>query len=156
MPPSIVNVRMPPNRACGPLAWPDHCRSSPIAAPPSVATRRPVRDARLTAARISALPDDQNWTPRLTNDVMCRRAEHGQVQGPAAVYPHHDEVRVEIRGLSKHFAIGSSLFDHCGHRAWNLRRVWNKVAQPPQRLGFRRRANAIDVEVGSHGVFTQF
>src|SRR3954466_548243 len=38
MPPSMVKVRTPPNRARGPLACPDHSRSTPMAAPPRAAT----------------------------------------------------------------------------------------------------------------------
>ena len=42
-PPSNVNVRTPPSRACVPLACPDRWRSTPIAAPPNAAATIPER-----------------------------------------------------------------------------------------------------------------
>ena len=43
--PRSANVRTPAKRAAGPDAWPDHWRSTPTAAPPSVATARARTDS---------------------------------------------------------------------------------------------------------------
>src|SRR5262245_44534138 len=76
--PSSVNVRIPPKRASGPVACPDHCRSRPTAAPPSTAIARPL--SGITSRILTPRQELADFNQRDGHEAEHRG--HEQVAGP--------------------------------------------------------------------------
>ena len=83
--PSIVNVRMPAKRAAGPSACPDHWRSRPTAAPPSVAIKSPTMSDVIEPSRKETGNCSPMWTTtRSRGNVAGERMPSQRFSGPPA------------------------------------------------------------------------
>src|ERR1043166_2774681 len=99
MPPRRRKVRTPAKRAFGPLAWPDHSRSTPTAMPASPAT---ARRAAVSSSVTDPLGSDRNREDRSRRALQQVPADVAGPEfagGPPPPDTRHQHIR---RGFLQH------------------------------------------------------
>ena len=108
MSPSSVNVRMPPKCGCGPSAWPDHCLSTPIAAPPSAAIRR----RRVSGGTIVVILAEYSRAGHADDTRLCAQP----CPMPRRVVKDLRRSRVLLRASRRSTSVGGQMAQGTQHR----------------------------------------
>src|ERR1043166_2856164 len=99
MPPRRRKVRTPAKRAFGPLAWPDHSRSTPTAMPASPATARRGAGSSSVPAPLGSDRNREDRSPSARPQAPADVAGPELAGGPSAPDAEHQHIR---RGFLQH------------------------------------------------------